>query len=684
MRIVRYIPILLLSALLAVSCGEPEILIPEDPPPSEEPQPDPEPDPDPDPDPDPEPVFTEEPDDRSPDPVHSFDYAILAQAGHPRLLLDEAGFTQLKRRLGTDKQANQTLCKIHHVIIVKAESCLTSPVISDPASHEDNVAELLALAYSWRVTGRAAFLEKVHRDLENILKWRSLGSGELAISEHSLALAIVYDWLYYELTYEERTGLHRLLMDRAIAPSQSSSFRNFYGNWNQVGNGGIMSAALALYEKEKARCVTNIETGLSDNKQALRKIMAGGGGYPEGASYWNYGMTYQAALLQSLLGIFKHTAGIMDIEGLMDSGEYALMVHGSVNSTFAYSDGGTTGDCHMLASWWYAAQKADPSLAYAENHLLDAGKYESDYSRLMPLIPALLQSFNPDGVAEAIPARHIWHCDGPTPLCIVRRGWTFTAADTYLGIKGGDCNTWKTMSTSHGHMDAGSFVFEADGVKWSDDVTRPSYSSWFSALERAGSRSGDTSQSGLRWSTFNVNALCHSTLVSYTNDGSVSGKLHDSDQYVDGHASITEIRDEGGAQGAVLDMSGPMKGQVRSASRSILLLEDGTLEVKDRVEALPDRDCILEWRMLSASKTSLSPGGIELQAYSSASKKRRLSAASSDTSVSLTYQSWAPGIPADWTGFTYYQVINNRNIAGWKATIPAGMTVTFTTILEKL
>lgn len=687
MRIVRYISILLLAAFLAVCCGGPGT-VPDDPTPSEKPQPDPQPDPepepDPDPEPDPEPTFVEEPDDLSPDQNLSFDYAVLARAGHPRLMLSEEGFTDLKRRMGTDKLSNVTLCKIHHVIIVKAEACLKAAALSDPSAHENNVAELLALAYSWRVTGRAAFLEKIRRDLGNILKWKTLGSSDLAVGEHALALAITYDWLYYELSYEERTGLHRLLMDRAVVPSQNASFRGFYGNWNQVGNGGIMSAALALYEKDKARCVTNIETGLVDNKRVLRKIMAGGGGYPEGAAYWNYGMTYQAALLQSLLGIFGHTAGILDIEGLMDSGRYALMVHGSVNSTFAYADGGTTGDSHLLASWWYAAQKGDPTLAYAENHLLDAGKYESDYSRLMPLIPALLQSFNPDPVLTSTPDLGVWHCDGEMPLCIVRRGWTFTAADTYLGIKGGNCNTWKTMATSHGHMDAGSFVFESDGVKWSDDITRPAYSSWFDALERAGSRSGDTSQSGLRWSTFNVNALCHSTIVSYTNDGTVAGKLHPSDQFVDGHATFTAIRDEAGAQGAVLDMGAPMKGQVRSATRSITLLGDGTLEVQDRIEALPDRDCVLEWRMNSACKTTLSADGITLQAWSSSSKKRKLSAACSDDSVTLTYKSWTPGIPADWTGFTYYQTINNHTIAGWKATVPAGKTVTFTTILEKI
>ena len=622
-----------------------------------------------------------------PDPVETpdkFDYSVLETAGHPRLMMTEADFTDLKRRLGAEKASNQTMCKIHHVIIVKAQAfAAASQVTSNPSSHEDNVAEILALAYAWRTTGNAAFLNKLLKDINAAIAWKNLGSSELGIGEQSLALAIAYDWVYQDLSVTQREGLAKLLLDKAVKGTLTASFREFCGNWNQVGNGGVMSAALAIYETDKINCMVAIETGLVDNKKVLRKIMAGGGGYPEGCAYWNYGMPYPAALLPAVLTIFGHTARITEIEGLMDSGLYALMIHGTMGTTFSYADGGTTNDQHMLASWWYAAQKQDATLAYAENHLLEQEKYEASYSRLLPLVPAFLKSFNPDAGLATPPTVSVWHCDGEMPLCIVRRGWTYSPSDFYLGIKGGNCNTWKTMVTSHGHMDAGSFVFEAEGVRWSDDVMRPSYGNWFDALERAGSRSGDTGQSGLRWSTFNVNNLCHSTLTSYTNDGSVKGKLHPSDQYVDGHAAILEVHGQPDRQGAVLDMTGPMKGQVKNARRSIHLLADGTLEVTDRVQALDGKDCILEWRMLSIANASILSQGIKLSSRTDAGKSRTLIVSCSDSGISPVYATWEPGIPADWSGFTYYQPITKRVIAGWKATVPAGKTVTFTTLLKK-
>ena len=278
------------------------------------------------------------------------------------------------------------------------------------------------------------------------------------------------------------------------------------------------------------------------------------------------------------------------------------------------------------------------------------------------------------------PTKELWSCQGEIPLCVVRRGWNFNKEDIYLGIKGGDCNSWKTMVTSHSHMDAGSFVFESRGVRWADDVMRPSYGPWFKALKDAGSHSGATYQSSFRWNTFNVNNLSHSCLVAYCNDGSVEDKNHPTDYYVDGSATVTPI-DENGRQGAVVDMSAPMKGQVKSATRTIVVLDDGTLEVTDVIEALPGMDCPLEWRMLTKAQATANPDNIIL---TRSGRKRTLKVEASDKSITPVYRVLAPELPESWNDeFMYCQKINGRDIASWSAIIPAGKTVTFVTTLKK-
>ena len=629
------------------------------------------------------PGFKDEKNDSSKDRAGVFDYAKLAKAGHPRLLMSAKDFDDLKVRLGKDKANNRVLLMIHRIIIAKAdEYAASTKAMNDPSAHEDNVSELLTLAYAYRVTGAARYLSRLNADVNNILKWTKISSGELGTGEHSLAIAIVYDWLYYDLSYDQRVGLRKLLVNKAIVPSSSFEFRNYRGNWNQVGNGGIMCAALATYEKNKTAAYDAIETGISDNKATLQKILVGGG-YPEGIGYWNYGMTYQVALLQSLQNIFGHTAGLAEVSGVMDSGMYGLMMHGTINTSFAYNDGGTTNDNNLIPVWWYAAQKQDPDIVYGELNRINSGEYADDYSRLTALIPALLKSFNPDQILTRKPSDKVWSCKGEMPLCVVRRGWNYDKTDYYLGIKAGYAGTWQTMKTAHGHMDAGSFVFEAEGVRWSDDVTRPSYSTWNSALKNAGSASSLTGQRDLKWSTFNIHALCHSTLVSYTNDGSIS-KLHSTDHYVDGKATISKVIDNGTGQGAELNMSAPLKGQVKEAVRTILLLPDGTLQVTDKITALDSKDSVIEWRMISQATAEKSSSGIKLTSVKDSSKKRQLSATCDNSKVSLAYNIYNPLIPSDWSGFTFIQTIKDKKIASWKATVPKGTTVTFTTKLKKL
>jgi hypothetical protein len=124
-----------------------------------------------------------------------------------------------------------------------------------------------------------------------------------------------------------------------------------------------------------------------------------------------------------------------------------------------------------------------------------------------------------------------------------------------------------------------------------------------------------------------------------------------------------------------------MKGQVKSATRTVVVLEDGTLEVTDVVEALPDMDCPLEWRLFSKTKAKLSDGGITL---SQDGMTRRLSASASDDNIELEYEVQAPGIPQSWEGgFAFYQKMYQRSIALWKATVPAGRKVTFVTTLKR-
>lgn len=634
--------------------------------------------------------FIEEPDDSSADPqsAYGLDYSKLASAGHPRLLIDEEGFKNLKQKVTTDKRANKTLYKLHTQILKRAEKIVTENRQFDvPNDHYMIVDNLVYCSYAYKMTGQSGYLTKAKSDLLKTCRFGAWNPSGLSIGEISLAVALAYDWLYYDLSLEERKLVHKAMVDKGIRPMYNRSYAATIGNWNSICLGGVACASLAVYEKDKDISVKQLEKAIKENLIGVRGIYSPDGNYAEGCGYWEYGTAWEVCFLTCLEDVFGHTAGIKEVPGFMQSGKYALYSHGTMNSQFSYNDGGGSADSPFITSWWFAAKNDDPSLIYAEKRMLDNGVYsdvplEKEGFRLLPAMLCMIRDYDFESKTIAPPVGELWQGDGEMPIVIVRKGWQFNESDVYLGVKAGHCNTWKTSATAHSHMDLGSFVFEAEGVRWSDDIQRPGYTAWFDALSKAGSRSGDTSQSGLRWDTFRVSNLCHSTIVSRSNDGSVKGKLHSTDYYVDGFATIDKIIETTDRQGAVVNMTEPMKGQVESAKRTVELVNGSNLVVTDEITALDGMDCVLEWRMFSVSSSSLATNGVEL---TKDGKSRVLTVSSSESSVSPEYNIWKAEKPTDdgWGVLNFKQGITGRTIVGWTATIPAGKTVKFVTTLKK-
>ena len=638
--------------------------------------------------------FEDEPDDPTADPNLTFNYSLVKKAGHPRLLCDAQGFADLKTKVTSGRFKNKTLYKLHSEVLARAQKIVNADrSFSASSEHYKIVDNLLCCAYAYKLTGQTAYLAKVTKDMNKASALPDWTPSGLSIGEISFAMAIAYDWLYYDLDLATRKAAHAAMVSKGIKPMYNNNNNiKIIGNWNQINLGGVSCASLAVYEKDKSIAVKQIEKAISGNAAGMKGIYAPDGNYAEGLGYWEYGGTFQVCFLSALKGIFGNTAGLAETPGFMDSGEYALYMHGTMNTTFTYNDGGGTSDPFLLTSWWFAAQKDDPMLMYCEKRRLDNASdpsykdtsidtSEQPYRMLAPIL-VTLRDFDMESRPVTAPTREVWSGQGEKPVCMVRKGWNFDETDVFLGIVGGLADAWQTSRTAHGHMDAGSFVFEADGVRWSDDLMRPGYTNWYAALRAAESPRVYTAQEGVMWDTFHVSNIGHSTIISYTNDGSVSGKLHSSDYYVDGFASIEKVIDAGGRQGAVVNLTAPMKGQVKSARRTVELVNGTDLVVTDEITALDALDCKLEWRMLSISSSAIVADGVILTKNG---KSRTLSASSSDPSVTPTYKTWPTTLPTGdgWGVLKFHQTVYDRTVAGWAATVPAGRTVTFVTTLKK-
>jgi hypothetical protein len=172
----------------------------------------------------------------------------------------------------------------------------------------------------------------------------------------------------------------------------------------------------------------------------------------------------------------------------------------------------------------------------------------------------------------------------------MRTSWTDPNA-VFVGIKGG------SPSVSHAHMDAGSFVMDADGVRWAMDFGMQNYES----LESKKVDLWNMRQNSQRWQVFRYNNRVHNTLT-----------VNDSLQRVGGKAPLTSFSESANFTNARFDLSELYASQLVKANRGIALVEKASVLVRDEVEAAA-QPATVRWTMLTpATVKLLAPNRAEL------------------------------------------------------------------------
>jgi hypothetical protein len=151
-----------------------------------------------------------------------------------------------------------------------------------------------------------------------------------------------------------------------------------------------------------------------------------------------------------------------------------------------------------------------------------------------------------------------WSGDGANPLAFWRTEWTPEAV--WIGAKGG------CASLSHGHQDAGSFVFEAGGVRWAEDPGMEEY-------HRLESRGVDLWHKE-RWSLFRLGPEGHSI-----------PRIDGARPAVDGACGRIAWR-ERPTPSVTFDLTALYPGRLTKLHRTISTDEDGVTRWLDAVEGL--------------------------------------------------------------------------------------------------
>ena len=633
--------------------------------------------------------FQEEPQDPAADVMASYDYSVLTALNHPRILMTKGDFETLATRV-QDRASWPALAQLHDLILSYAEGEAGS---HDAITYKLDASNkrllsvsrkvekrLLYCSYAFRMTGEARFLDKAVETLDIVCRqfpdWHP--SHYLDVGEMAMGVAIAYDWLYYDLDYETRIMVRRALSNYAIDTalhnsSGQSATLNTRNNWNSVCNGGLVAAAIAAYPQDKSRCARVIENALQSNAAAVAAMYSPDGNYGEGYGYWEYGTSYQVCLLQMLQKAFGHDNGLSQVEGFLKTGEFMLFMGTPCGGNFSYADGGSTSETMQTPMWWFAAKTGNSALLANEMRLLNKKKYSAD--RLLPVIPGIIMDFSFDPSHLAFPSSNLWYGEGLVPVAMIHTGWNYDATDQYVGLKGG------AASSNHGHMDAGSFVYESQGVRWSDDLKRPDYAGIENLTAAAGGSYWTMTQMSLRWDIFRMNNLSHSTLSFSNFDGSFD-KRYLTDHTVGGKGTIVETYPDAASPGVKMDLTPVYKGQAQSVKRTLQLVGND-LVITDEVTALASSDARMMWRMLTPATVETGSAG---QTLSRNGKRLSLQAVSSSQAVTVAYTTWSASRPSAWASRPagWDDANDGYTVAGYTATVPKGTTVTFTTTLHRM
>jgi Heparinase II/III-like protein/Domain of unknown function (DUF4962) len=167
--------------------------------------------------------------------------------------------------------------------------CMAYTLTGDRKYRDAAVAELRRAITDWRI-----WVDTAHPPPYDLM------TGEVC-----LTFGLAYDWLYHDLTAEERDELRHGVERRGLQPyleaissGRATAFFTARHNWNPVCNGGAAVLALALAEEsELSDAVLTLAVPAMDH---YWNHLADDGGWDEGTGYWTYGHRYAFLAAEAL------------------------------------------------------------------------------------------------------------------------------------------------------------------------------------------------------------------------------------------------------------------------------------------------------------------------------------------------------------------------------------------------
>lgn len=407
---------------------------------------------------------------------------------HPRIMATASDFARIRSQIANDPYVAQMVQQVKAEALNSMDQPLPEYYLPDGyrllATSQRMVSDIRRLGMMAQLVDgedRTQYVDRAWALLQAAGSFPDWNPQHfLDVSEMTNAFAIAYDWMYDEWTEEQKSFIRNAIVTKGLEPALAAYrgedpkawWINVRHNWNTVVNGGIGIGALAVAdENEQLELLAGevLEGGFRLIQLVLPTFEPDGGG-EEGVGYWDYNaryFVYYAASLESALGT---DYGLSDATGVSGTPYFPIYLAGP-NGSFNYGDNSTSFVRNPIY-FWFANRYNDPDLGWYRRSQLDSGTPPSELDLLW---------YNPDNISDtnevSLDLDKLFQGVNAGSM---RNAWDDPYA-TFVGFKGGS-NTY-----NHSHLDLGTFVLDALGERWANDLGSDNYNlpGYFSSTGRS-------------------------------------------------------------------------------------------------------------------------------------------------------------------------------------------------------
>jgi len=520
-------------------------------------------------------------------PVHAAEragaggHAILKalRRGHPRVLLTPEALKALRQAVRPGGPRHEVFRRVQRDAdrLLKDKRTVEYRIVGPRllAQSRRCLDRVQTLALVYLLTDEAKYAERAWRELDAAAAFKDWNPSHfLDTAEMSCAFGIGYDWLYDWMDEAKRRSVRTALLEKGLARGLDAYrgkarwgwWTRARHNWSQVCNGGLAVGALAVADEAPDAAAEILTSGLGCVAKAMANF-GPDGSWNEGPGYWGYTLRYTSYYMAALRSALGTMHGLEATDGLDEAGTFRVYFVGPTNRTFNFADASDRAGSHP-SMFWLARVYDRP--VYAWHHRERMGAHPD---------PLDVVWYVADGQGPGAAGWPLHKHFREDHIVFFRSAWQDPGA-LWVGFKGGD------NRANHSHLDLGSFVLEALGVRWAEDLGSDDYNlpGYFG---------------GKRWTYYCLRTESHNTLV-------IDGQ----NQSAKAEAPVAAFRGRADDARAVADLSAayPM---CRGVRRGMAMLGRRVVLVQDEVRA--DKPVDVLWGMVTRAKPKMDGSRVVLE-----------------------------------------------------------------------